>query len=123
MRKRTKSLISLLLTLAMVLTINSCVFAYPVAPDGALASDAVPDHVFATPDKVQGFAADRGRVFLSRSGAFAPSSSGEKRISSQRTVAFLPLKHSRTSVTSVSVSLFHRPTELPERPSALRSNV
>ena len=50
------------------------VFAYPVSPDGSLAADAAPDRVFATPDKVQGFAADGERVFLSRSGAFYPSS-------------------------------------------------
>ncbi|MBR6314400.1 MAG: hypothetical protein IKR49_07165 [Clostridia bacterium] len=50
------------------------VFAYPVAPDGALEPDAVPVRVFATPDKVQGVAVDGDKVYLSRSGAFYPSS-------------------------------------------------
>ncbi len=50
------------------------VFAFPVATDGALSPDAVPTCVFATPDKVQGFAADRERAYLSRSAAFCPSS-------------------------------------------------
>ena len=50
------------------------VFAYPVAPDGALTPDAAPTRVFATPDKVQGFAVDGDRAYLSRSAAFYPSS-------------------------------------------------
>ena len=49
-------------------------FAYPVASDGAIDPDAAPVCAFATPDKVQGIAVDGDKLYLSRSGAFYPSS-------------------------------------------------